>query len=1047
MAKHRIGIAAILTIALIAGVIPANGQNVISLDGDWDFSFKENSFDRKIHLPGTTDQAGYGKPSPAPDIDNQWTFGWRRPVIYEGKAWYRTTVDIPSDWAGRHIELFLEQTRSETTVYVDGVQAGDTEMSLLTSHRHDLSAALTPGRHSITLLLDNGNKHGIGGSYVRSAMGQGNWQGITGHIELRTTPPFWIKGTVFTPLDESVARVEIRTETLPGKAPAERYQVQILDGKNVVRHARGNKAVLEVSIAGLGRWDEFNPKCYILRTIISRGTETDIREETIGIRFVGMNSRRQFTVNGRPIFLRGTVSYNIFPITGYPSTDQEDWEKTFLVYKEWGMNHVRFHSLTPPEAALHAADKIGIYLQCEAPKAGRCGQNAEDDAFHIAEGRRILADYGNHPSFILMSMGNELAGEIRDIQHIYDEVTSGDHRRLYTTTTGNSKQELCDDYKIYGGIVRGFKGPFTDWDYRTTAQGIGQTMLSHEVGQWHTYPDMRQIAKYTGVMKCDNLVLIRDDLARRGLLDRAEEFTQTTGRFAALLYKDEMEAIERTPDYGGFQILTLNDFPAQGTASSGMIDIFNDPKGYLTAEEFREYCAPVVPLLRLPARCFANTDTIEAGLDLSCYLPDDLRDVCLDWELRDDSTVYAGGSVQCGTVSTGNVHHAGHISIPLSSINEAKALQIVVKVAGTPFRNRWNVWVYPKAKAAAVPPGIKVVNNWPDARAALENGGRVLFFPIADDVAKWRPGQFKTVFWSPVWLKRGIETMSVAADTKHAALKGFPTEHHTDWQWFNVLENSFTLCIDDLPSGFKPVVGMIDSYRKNQRLANMLEARVGKGRLLLTTLDVMRNLDRDVERCALHNSIISYMESDAFVPSQELSFDALEGLFHKRIQRLQEVDLGGAKLDISADGKSSRKGAGYDLHVESKTQKSGDVTAWADKRDLNFKVSVPRGVEGELYLFLRNSKSSRWGMLKTPQEIAEVDWVEETFENYGNKQPVAGLFVDGEYYGTLNKFGDTGSWYAIPIGSDVSGDSAVNVQICTFNFPNILTRLAFKPRP
>ncbi len=1022
-------------------------QNVISLDGDWKFSLDQGKknpavLERTIHLPGTTDEAGFGNPAPVAEMDNQWTFGWRRPVVYEGWAWYEREVDIPASWASAHIELFLEQTRSETSVWVDGAQVEGVQQSLLTSHCHDLSSALTPGRHTIRLLLDNGNKHGIGGSYIRSAMGQGNWQGIVGRIELRRTAPFWIENVIFTPAEDGSARIEVCTDRCPGIKDAAIYQAEILDGSTIVSRAQSRSSSFSIDISKLALWDEFDPRCYTLRTTVLSSAGRDVREETIGVRFVTTNEKNQFCINGRPIFLRGTVSYNIFPLTGYPATDVESWTAIFSKYKEWGMNHVRFHSLTPPEAALEAADRMGIYLQCEAPKAGRTG-NPEDDAFHIAEGLRVLAHYGNHPSFILMSMGNELAGSIAEVQNIYDNVTAFDHRRLYTTTTGNSKKELRDDYKIYGGIVRGFKGPFTDWDYRETAAGIGRPMFSHEVGQWNTYPDIRIIDKYTGVMKPDNLVLVRERLSSRGLLDRAAHYVDLTGRVAALLYKDELEGILRTPDYGGFQILMLNDFPAQGTATSGMLDIFNDEKGYITAPEFRQYCAPVVPLARFPKRTYARDETFRADIDLSVYTPADLESVTLEWDLRGGGVSYASGTIDCGRLATGNVHRVGSVECALDGIDSATAVQLVVSVAGTGYSNRWNLWVYPHTGDTPLPTDVHLARSWDDARAHLAAGEKVLYFPSADALSAWRPGQFKTIFWSPIWLKRGVETMSIDADIAHPALRSFPTAAHTDWQWFSVLENSMSFSIDALPQDFSPIVGLVDSYRKCQRLANIIEARVGEGRLLMTTINLVSGLDDDIARANLKKSILDYMASDEFQPACQLSTKDLDPLFEKKVTRFDgDLPAGTYLLDISADGRRSNAAKGYSASFGSKTQTSGDITAWADKRDLDISLTLPKGQSAELFLYLRNSRSSKWGMLKTPQEIAEVDWVEETFDNYGNKNPVCCIIVNDCYIETLHSFGTTGHWYSLHLSPEQTASGKVSVKLSTFNNPNILTRLA-----
>ena len=67
----------------------------------------------------------------------------------------------------------------------------------------------------------------------------------------------------------------------------------------------------------------------------------------------------RFEINGRPIFLRGTLECAIFPRTGYPSTSTKEWTRIFSTIKAHGLNHVRFHSWCPPEAAFIAADKVG----------------------------------------------------------------------------------------------------------------------------------------------------------------------------------------------------------------------------------------------------------------------------------------------------------------------------------------------------------------------------------------------------------------------------------------------------------------------------------------------------------------------------------------------------------------------------------------------------------------------------------------------------------------------------------------------------------------
>lgn len=1041
----------------------------LSVGGSWHFAtdkksegiherwFAGHKYENTIELPGSMDLAGYGDPAPEADIDNQWTFGWRRPLVYTGAAWFEREVVIPQTWAGKRITLFLEQTRSESTVWIDGSQVSPTEVSLLTSHRHDLGFSLTPGRHRITLRLDNSNKRGIGGSYVRSAMGQGNWQGVTGCMELQATDPLWIENVRFDPTDGSLAEITVKLGNITGKRLSVEGEVRLCENGRVVVKVPmrltvdGKSAWTTVSadISSLARWSQFSPRLYDLEVEVSAGKFRDLYRETTGIRIVGRNGKHQFTVNGTPTFLRGTVNYNIFPLTGYPSVKPKEWFEIFKTYKEWGMNHVRFHSLTPPRAAFEAADRLGIYLQCECPKAGVVGRNAEDDRFQTEEGLRILRDYGNHPSFILMSMGNELAGDKASISRVYEAVSGTDDRRLYTTTTGGASDAYRDDYKIYGGIVRGIKGPRTDWDYQGTVEPMHTAVISHEVGQWHVYPDLSLIPKYNGAMQADNLRIIRDDLRKRGLLDKAHDFTQITGAFSALLYKEEMEAIMRTPGLGGFQILMLNDFPAQGTATCGMLDIFNAPKGYVRPEQWCEFVAPVVPLARMSKRVYENGETFRARIDLANYGEAPVGNGTLEWTIGAGGKTYCRGRITRTALPAGGVYPVGEIEASLAGIRSPQKLELTVSVAGTSYRNRWNIWVYPKGAPRRIPPSVQVAHRWDEAREMLAKGKKVLFLPANGEIVMWRPGQFKTIFWSPVWLKRGVETMSVMADTDHPALAGFPTDRHTDWQWFSVLENSYVIALDRLPAKFRPIVGVIDGFRKNQRLANLLEARVGNGSLMLCTVDLEGELHGDIARTQLRNSILDYMDSERFAPTQQLTPEELGRLFDRKIrsQRNEPPEMAGAVLRIRAGSAPIRQDTGYGLKVGSKISRSGDITAWADKRDLRLHIQCPHAQDGTLYLFLRNSSSSRWGHLKTPQEISGVDWVEETMVGYGNRnsRPVAALLIGGNYLETIYDFGVTGKWFAVPVSATQMENGRLDLQISTFNVPNILTEAAFVP--
>ena len=148
---------------------------------------------------------------------------------------------------------------------------------------------------------------------------------------------------------------------------------------------------------------------------LQSGKESDEKDIAFGMReFTTDNT--QFTINGRLTFLRGTLECAVTPLTGYPSTDKCLSGKIYLLYaKSYGLNHLRFHSWCPPEAAFDAADSAGFYLQIEcsswANQGATIGDGTPLDTFIYNESERIVKNFGNHPSFCMMTYGNEPAGK------------------------------------------------------------------------------------------------------------------------------------------------------------------------------------------------------------------------------------------------------------------------------------------------------------------------------------------------------------------------------------------------------------------------------------------------------------------------------------------------------------------------------------------------------------------------------------------------------------------------------------------------------------
>ncbi len=592
----------------------------ISLSGEWRFDLDPKNvgiterwfakdLSDTVKLPGSTDTNRKGVLNTRPpDLSHP-----ARVHEYTGVAWYQRDITITEDWPlnGRdRVELLLERCHWETRVWIDDKPCGMRD-SLCVPHVYDLGA-LKPGKHRLTIRVDNSIKYNVGGwAHSITEETQTNWNGIVGRIELRARPSYRMDNVQVYP---NTAEKTVRVRAFVAGEPPIRngkvvpcvlsYQIYEPGGKESglwdvvddrITDLTGKKPI-EFTVPmpkGIRSWDEFSPNLYTVAVNIHPVDATmlgsDVLRTTFGMRDLRVQDKR-LVMNGRKIFLRGTLECCIFPLTGYPPTDVDSWLRILRICKSYGLNHMRFHSWCPPEAAFEAADREGVLLQVELPQwVGNVGQEPPRDEFIREEMLRILDTYGNHPSFGMLCMGNELAGDASFLQKLVVEGKAFDPRHLYTPSTAWSLG-ANDDYDV--GLPRGLHGPTTDADFADQDAASKVPVISHEIGQWSVFPNMAEIPKYTGITRARNFELIREGLAEHGLLDQAADFTRASGKLSAELYKEEIEVLLRTPGHGGFQLLDLHDFPGQGTATVGMLDAFWDSKGLITPGEWRRFCGP-----------------------------------------------------------------------------------------------------------------------------------------------------------------------------------------------------------------------------------------------------------------------------------------------------------------------------------------------------------------------------------------------------------------------------------------------------------------------
>lgn len=629
----RIRCFACLAVFLMILVSCRQDVNRLSLAGEWNFAldpqdvglqekWQEKILDETVQLPGSLQEQGKGEDVSVTTqwtgqiVDSAWYYApeyepyrqdgqvkvpfWLTPdKHYVGVAWYQKKINVPSEWEGRSIELNLERAHWETMLFVDGRQAGECT-SLAVPHRYILDG-LSAGEHILTLRVDNRMRVDVGmNAHSVSDHTQTNWNGVIGDLSLRVRPTLYIDHVRLDP-DAGQKKVLVRV-CLAGKTDSADgellLQAENSDGTPVGKAVhltaeKGNQELkAEVDLEDQVRlWSAETPDLYRMRVTLNTPQGADEQIVSFGFRDFRAQGTR-FEINGRPVFLRGTLECCVFPLTGYPAMDKDYWKKIYGKCKEYGLNHVRFHSWCPPEAAFSVADSMGLYLQVECGAWAEVGSGLPQDEWIRQEGDRILKEYGNHPSFCLMAYGNEPSGN-RQADYLgklvnYWKQTDG--RRVYTSAAGWPYVPEADFWstmesriQVWGAGLNSVinrEAPRTDYDWREIIRKDMPT-VSHEIGQWCVYPRLKEREKYTGVLKAGNFDIFEASLRKNGMEHLADSFLYASGRLQTLCYKMDIEASLRTPGMAGFQLLGLNDFPGQGTALVGVLDPFWEEKELL----------------------------------------------------------------------------------------------------------------------------------------------------------------------------------------------------------------------------------------------------------------------------------------------------------------------------------------------------------------------------------------------------------------------------------------------------------------------------------
>ena len=944
---------------LLVMILTASAQQIvnrqrISLSGKWAYALHPTAVDiagksltDSLTLPGTTDTNGIGN---APQTTTETTH-LTRLHSFVGEVVYVKDIEIPKEWKRKTIKLMMERTKP-TVVYVDGRRVGGND-DISTSQRYDLTSALKPGRHRIAIVVDNSDKRVppqlISNSHAYTEDTQTNWNGIIGDFYLEATDALHIADLQLHP-DAVNKTIEV-TLTLSGKVKKGQhiYLQAVPDNwhgliKSIDLWTVKGQCQYTITIP-LGdeaqQWDEHHSRLYVLSAIVDQHDELVKPFGLVDFRV----SDHHFMANGREVFLRGKHDACVFPLMAHVPMDKEAWIKYLKKNKEYGINHIRFHSWCPPEAAFEAADELGIYLQPELPFWGDF--KADDErlmTFLHKEGEHILHDYGHHPSFVMFALGNELWGSIEKMKEFVDDFRLLEPQKLFTFgsnyylgyqgvkpgmdyfTTCRVGGEAWGEFNTHtrgsfsfadtydGGIINHCV-PSTTINFQQACALSTVPVISHETAQFQTYPDYDEIHKYTGVLYPYNMQVFYKRLVQAGLASQAKDFHRASGLWSLQLYKADVEMDMRTPNMAGFQLLDLQDYPGQGSAYVGLLDAFMDEKPFMNEYNghaiWNSFCREVTPLLEIEKYCYNNDETLRGHVKLFNYSAGEgftaWHHGMVAWKITDsEGRTWKKGQFELPRDCHGLID-VGDIAFPLHDIDRPMRLNLhlyayLSDVNGVSYDNSYPIWVYPTQNdLERVKKDIIITHDInTDVMQQLEAGARVLWMP---DTTAWKGhvvgGLFQTDYWNYRMFKTISEnnkrpvspgTLGILTDPKHPLFSLFPTEMHTNWQWFPIIKASSPMILDALPGDYRPIVQVIDNIERNHRLGMVFEFAVGKGKLLVCMADLDRASARPEGR-QFYLSLLHYMQSDHFAPTVRYTASELLDLLHQEPREIKLEEL------------------------------------------------------------------------------------------------------------------------------------------------------------
>ncbi|HEV2324343.1 MAG TPA: hypothetical protein VGS10_10390 [Terracidiphilus sp.] len=886
----------------------------MDLDGQWDFRLDpqnvgvserwfdpQSQFTDAITVPGAWEAQGYGEPSG--NLRHQ----------YEGAAWYRKHLVIPSAWNGRLIILRIGGAHRLTRLFVNGTDFGE-HRGFNAPFSYNITRAIRAGQDNVIALRIENPPFDVQSSPDKQIptlpVGMfdyiANWGGIYGDVSLEAENPVHIESVlVSSDTSKHVATFRIRTSadrtssasvrvSIPGAEPAT-SPLSAEPGKE-------NEVTIAVPLSREPLWSPDHPELLAAKIqLLQNGSEVDSVTQSFGFRQVSTRGN-VLLLNGRPLYLRAYGDDDVEVLNGFPPASPAVCLKRMQLAKSFGFNAVRFHSMTPPECYFKAADQVGILIMAELPAVYTQFFFAHRD-FLYGELAATLLAYRNHPSLLSLAFGNEF--NLRWL------TTDADRKIMMHALNDfyTRAKQLAPATLIMSND--GFDLRPTDMVSTGTIPPPDRPTVRHEFGGYYgSLPDPSLIDRFNGVMIPAWLDAKKQWISENKLDFVYPEYLKNSIRLQQLGRKFQIERTRLDHTVTGYDYWLLVDFPG-GTGEGdsweeGWFDYVWTPK--VSPEAGRELNSAVLPLIDagVDERTLWSNETKHIGVSISNYGSEPIRNGVLSWTVTWNGKQLEGGELHGFDVPLGSVAKIGEILLldPGDDHPRKLVLKTTLKSGSADYTNHWEFWVFPAGTLLSSSPGPITLNfEWPELQrvypwlqrssgmsaagglwitdkldhavmAHLHSGGRVLL----------AMHQQATGRGIPFFPSSGGAMGTLIPES--AALGDFPNDGFADLQFENLLNGASPLPLDGWPAELTPFLGAIrttsgflSKQKGLSREAYIFEARVDRGKLLVTSPGLWNHYDQSHPAAVyLFDRMLRYAASDSFAPTVQLTDDLLQRL-------------------------------------------------------------------------------------------------------------------------------------------------------------------------